>query len=379
MGSAWRCVPFVMWASVALCSGGVAEVDSPALKTLIPAGMVIGAAINQRQSDGLDPVATAIVTTQFNTVTPENLLKWTLVHPEPTTFRFEPADRYVAFGREHGMATIGHTLVWHQQTPAWVFAGSNGHRPDRETLLARMRAHVDAVLGRYSGQIRGWDVVNEALDEDGSLRRTPWLESIGEDYIARAFEAAHRADPEAELYYNDYDLWKPAKRAGAIRVARHLRELGLRIDAIGEQGHWGLERPTLAEIDATLSDIAAAGFTVNFTELDIDVLPREPEMEGADLAKKAEYRASTNLYPNGLPPEKQQQLAERYAEIFRLVLRHRKDMHRVTFWGVTDAQSWLNNFPIPRRVNYPLLWDRAGNPKPAYHAVVDVLRTSGER
>jgi endo-1,4-beta-xylanase len=270
------------------------------------------------------------------------------------------------------MFVVGHVLLWHQQTPAWVFAGEGGKKADRDTLLARLRSHIATVVGRYRGRIGGWDVVNEALEEDGTLRKTPWLEAIGEDYLAKAFEFAHEADPDAELYYNDYNLWKPAKRDAAIRLVAGLKAKGLRVDGIGEQGHWGIDDPPLPAIDAAIAAIHASGTKALVTELDMDVLPRDPEMWGADLTKKATIRAATNVYPNGLPPAVQQQLARRYADVFTLFLKH--GVGRVTFWGVTDATSWLDNFPIPGRVNYPLLWDRDGREKPAFAAVAEVLR-----
>jgi endo-1,4-beta-xylanase len=352
--------------------------DAPGLKGLVPKGLLIGAAINQAQSDGRDAVSDAIVISQFNSISPENLLKWEKVHPTADGYDFPPADRYVAFGGEHGMAIIGHTLVWHQQTPAWVFAGKDGGKADRDMLLARMRSHIETVVGRYRGKIHGWDVVNEALEEDGTLRASPWRDIIGDDFIAHAFEYAHRADPGAELYYNDYNLWNPAKRAGALRIAKQLTDRGLRIDGIGEQAHWMIETPTLGQIEATIADIADAGLKVHLTELDVDVLPRDAGMYGADLSKKAQYKAETDIYAKGLPAEGQQQLARRYAQIFELVLKHRDRIDRVTFWGVTDAHTWLNNFPIPGRVNHPLLWDRAGKPKRAYEAVVGVLQGAGK-
>jgi endo-1,4-beta-xylanase len=238
-----------------------------------------------------------------------------------------------------------------------------------------MREHISAVVGRYKGRIGGWDVVNEALDEDGSLRKTPWLEIIGDDYVAKAFEFAQRADPDAELYYNDYNLTRPDKLAGAVRLVTQVKAAGHRVDGIGEQGHWLVDGPSLAEIEATITGIARAGATVLITELDVDVLPRDPEMWGADLAKKARIRAATNAYPDGLPPAVQEQLARRYADAFTLFLKH--DVSRVTFWGVTDATSWLHDFPIPGRVNHPLLWDREGREKPAFEAVARVLRDAG--
>jgi endo-1,4-beta-xylanase len=359
--------------SALLAATAAAAADPPALKALVPPGLRIGVALNEAQSDGEDEAALQLALRQFDSLSPENLLKWGPVHPEPGRYVFEPADRYVALGRQQGMFVVGHVLVWHQQTPAWVFAGVDGQPLDRATALARMKSHIEAVVGRYRGKIGGWDVVNEALEEDGSLRPTPWLKAIGEDYVARAFELAHAADPDAELYYNDYNLWKPAKREGALRLVARLRAEGLRVDGIGEQGHWGIDDPPLAAIDETLAAIKAAGVRPLLTELDMDVLPRDPDMWGADLAKKDRIKAATNLYTQGLPEAMQEKLARRYADVFRLFLKH--EVGRVTFWGVTDAHSWLDDFPIRGRTNHPLLWDRDGREKPAFGAVVEVLRS----
>jgi endo-1,4-beta-xylanase len=349
----------------------------PPLRSLKPAGLRLGVALNQAQSDGRDAAALAIALRHFDSLSPENLLKWEVVHPGPDRYAFEAADRYVELGRKHGLFVVGHVLLWHQQTPGWVFEGVAGKPLDRETALRRLREHVQAVVGRYRGRIGGWDVVNEALDEDGKLRQTPWLRAIGEDYVAKAFAYAHEADPAAELYYNDYNLWKPAKREAAIRLVARLKAEGLRVDGIGEQGHWGVDDPPLPAIDETLAAIRAAGARPLITELDIDVLPRDPAMWGADLATKEKIKAATNLYPGGLPDAMQQRLARRYADVFELFLKH--DVGRVTFWGVTDADSWLHDFPIRGRTNYPLLWDRAGREKPAFDAVAAVLRTQAKR
>jgi endo-1,4-beta-xylanase len=345
-----------------------------ALKDLMPKGVLIGAAINKSQSDGTDKVADAIVEQQFNTISPENILKWGLVHPQPERYDFEPADHYVDFGQKHGMKVIGHNLVWHQQTPAWVFTDANGQRLSRERLLERLHDHIKTVVGRYRGRIHGWDVVNEAFDEDGSLRKSPWRDGIGDDYLLKAFEFAREADPQAELYYNDYNLWKPAKRSGALRLVKQLKDAGLRIDAVGEQGHWNMTAPSLDEIEATITDIAGAGVKAMITELDIDMLPRDPKMFGADLNAKQQFKAATDIYAKGLPPEQQQALAKRYADAFALFLKHREHLSRITFWGVTDAHTWLNDFPVPGRTNHPLLWDRQGQPKPAFQAVVDIIK-----
>jgi endo-1,4-beta-xylanase len=360
-------------AAVVLAAQGRTE---PALKSLVPPGMLIGAALNQDQSDGHDTMSVAIVTHHFNTITPENMLKWERVHPEPRRYTFEPVDRLVAFGERHGMKVVGHALVWHQQTPKWVFSRDDGSPADRATLTARLKEHIDAVAGRYRGRIHGWDVVNEALEEDGTLRKSPWREILGDDYVALAFEHARAADPQAELYYNDYNLWKPEKLEGALRIARDLRARGLRIDGIGEQGHYVIDGPSVAEVESMVQKIAAAGFKVHITELDVDVLPRDPEVWGADLARQAKIREATDLYVKGLPDAQQRQLAERYAELFAMFARHRESIARVTFWGVTDRHTWLHNFPVRGRTNHPLLWDRDGRPKPAFDAVVAALKAS---
>ena len=348
--------------------------EPPTLKSLMPPGVRIGAAVNQRVSDAVEAPDRTLVLTQFDSITPENLLKWEVVHPEPGRYEFGPADRYVEMGSSAGLFVVGHALVWHQQTPKWVFEGQDGKRADRETLLARMREHIRAVAGRYRGKVHGWDVVNEAFEDDGTLRKTGWSEIIGPDFIEKAFEFAREAAPEAELYYNDYNLWKPAKREAAERLVESLKAKGIRIDAVGEQAHYHVTGPSVEEIERVITALAARGVKVMLTELDIDVLPSHPDMWGADLSKKSEIKAATNIYPNGLPSEEQAKLAARYGDLFRLVKKHSDVVSRVTFWGVTDRTSWLNNFPIPGRVNYPLLFDRDGKAKPAFDAVVAVLR-----
>ena len=349
------------WAQAAAAQGR-------ALKDLVPKGWVIGAAINQNQSDGRDAVAVDLITRQFNTISPENLLKFQSLHPEPDRYTFEAADRYVAFGRERGMTVIGHNLVWHSQTPAWVWAGAGDGLADRETMLTRSGAHIATVVGRYKGKIRGWDVVNEALNDDGTLRDSPWRRGIGDDYIAKAFEFAREADPGAELYYNDFNLaTRPAKRAGAIRIVKELQQRGLRIDAVGEQGHWRLDAPTAAEIDQTITELRATGVKVMITELDVNLLPPAPPgPRGQPVPPE------NNPYVNGLPDDVQQALARYYADAFRVFLKHRDDITRVTFWGLSDADSWLNR----GRVNHPLLWDRQRQPKPAFGEVVRVLAST---
>jgi len=332
-----------------------------ALKDVMPKGMVIGVAINQRQFEGADTIAVEIITRQFNQISPENVLKFDRTQPAADRYTFDAADRYVQFGVDRHMQVVGHNLVWHSQTGAWVFHGADGNPADRDTLLARMRDHIQTVVGRYKGKIHGWDVVNEAIDEDGSMRKSPWLVGIGDDYVAKAFEFAHDADPDAELYYNDFNLEKPAKRAGVIKLVRDLQARKLRIDGIGNQAHWRLETPTTGEIEQALVELHGTGLMVMYSELDINLLPDTPR--GADPV-------AANPYPDGLPDAIQQQLARRYADVFDVFLKHRDVVTRVTFWGLSDADSWLNR----GRTNYPLLWDRQRQPKPAFTAVSEALR-----
>jgi endo-1,4-beta-xylanase len=231
------------------------------------------------------------------------------------------------------------------------------------------------VVGRYKGRVKGWDVVNEALNEDGTLRQTPWLRIIGDDYLVKAFQFAHEADPTAELYYNDYSLENTPKRLGAVALVKRLQAAGVKIHGIGTQQHIKLHEPTVAEVDDTLSAFGALGIKVMVTELDVDVLPSASRKLTADVSLRLAAEPALNPYTNGLPAEVERALADRYAAIFTVYLKHRATLDRVTFWGVTDAQSWLNNWPIRGRTSYPLVFDRAGKAKPALEAIIDTKKT----
>ncbi|MBN1765311.1 MAG: endo-1,4-beta-xylanase [Sedimentisphaerales bacterium] len=344
--------------------------DEPALKDVFADDFLIGGALNRFQIFGQIPRDTALIIKHFSTVTPENVLKWQRVHPEPDRYDFEAADQLVALGREHNMFIVGHTLVWHHQTPSWVFEGAEGNTLDREALLKRMKDHIFTVVGRYKGKIQGWDVVNEAIGDDGNLRDTPWRRIIGDDYIAKAFEYAHEADPEAELYYNDFDMWKKDHYEGAIRLVNDLKSKGLRVDGIGFQGHWGFGYPYYHELEASIIACVATGAKIMITELDISVLPDPGNIWGADISRNAQLRDELNPYPDGLPDEMQQKLARRYVELFSLFDKHSDKISRVTFWGVHDGSSWLNNWPVRGRTNYPLLFDRDDKPKPAFEDIM---------
>ncbi|HEY0776905.1 MAG TPA: endo-1,4-beta-xylanase, partial [Gemmatirosa sp.] len=311
------------------------DADPPTLRDAYHGTFLVGVAVNDAQASGRDTAGARIAREQFNSVSPENVLKWERVHPHPGVYDWAAADRYVAFGQRAGMFVIGHTLVWHQQTPRWVFEDGAGRPASRDTVLARMREHIHAVVGRYRGRVRGWDVVNEALADDGSLRDSPWRRAIGDDFIAYAFRYAHEADPGAELYYNDYALEGPAKRAGAVALVRRLRAAGVPIVAVGTQEHDALAWPTAAQVDTTIAALAATGVRVNVTELDIDVLPAATAGHGAEVSLRAERRDALDPFAAGLPDSVQHALARRYAELFAVFLKHRDAIARVTFWNVT--------------------------------------------
>ena len=330
----------------------------------------VGAALNNAQFSGQDQTSDAIITAQFNTISPENVLKWERVHPEPRRYDFGPSDKYVEFGEQNHMFIVGHNLVWHSQVPKWVFEDEKGNPVSRKVLLERMRDHIKKVVGRYKGRIGGWDVVNEALNEDGTLRQSPWMKIIGEDYIEKAFRFAHEADPKAELYYNDYSVENEAKRQGALELVKKLKAKGVPITGVGLQDHVNLSWPTTDLIDATIREFGDLGVKVMITELDVDVLPFPSSTQTADVSLNLAADPKMNPYPNGLPDDVQQALTRRWADLFGTYAKHCGLVTRVTTWGVTDKDSWKNNWPIKGRTDYPLLFDRNGQPKPAFDAVI---------
>ena len=345
--------------------------DSPALQKVFSGDFYIGTALNMQQILGRDPESTDLLKTHFNSITPENVMKWEFIHPKPDSFTYEAVDRFIELGEKYDMFIVGHVLVWHQQTPEWVFESESGERADRKKLLRRMRKHITAVAGRYSGRIDAWDVVNEAFDAEGNLRETPWLEIIGKDYIRKAFEYAHEAAPDAELYYNDYDMWKPGKREAVVELVRELKADGVPIHGIGLQGHWGMDYPPLDELEASLKAYAALGVDIAVTELDVNILPFPDEDTGADISKDFALRKKLNPYHETLPDSMQRRLADRYRDFFVNFMKYRDSISRVTLWGIHDSQSWLNNWPVRGRTNYPLLFDRQYEPKEAFFEVID--------
>lgn len=342
------------------------------LKDVFKDDFYIGAALSLDQIDGKDPKGLALAEKHFNSIVPENILKWEEVHPEPDRYNFDPVDRFVDFGEKNDMFIVGHTLVWFHQTPDWVFEDQSGNTLNREALLGRMKEHIFTVMGRYKGRIHAWDVVNEALAEDGSFRKCKWLEIIGEDYLEKAFEYAREADGSAELYYNEYDYVKKPKCEGVIKLVRKLQANGLRVDGVGIQGHWFLDYPSLEEIEDYVLALSELSVKIMITEMDVGVLPFYPvDSKAVDLSSfDPETQKKHNPYPDGLPDSVQKDLANRYAGLFSFFLKHRDKFDRITFWAVHDKQSWRSYLPIRGRIDYPMLFDRECKPKPAYDAVV---------
>lgn len=331
---------------------------------------LIGAAVNDALVSGGDPRAADIVIRNFATVTSENSMKWVRIHPAVDRYDFGPADRFVAFGEKNHMFIVGHTLIWHDQMTERAFEDEAGALLNRDAMLNRMREHITTVVGRYRGKVRGWDVVNEALTDEGDLRNSRWVQTVGEDYVAKAFEYAHNADPEAELYYNDFSLDKPAKRDACVRLVKDLQGRGLRIDAVGIQGHWGMEYPTTVNLEAFIAAIGGLGVKVMVTEMDLDVLPAAWDYQGADISKRADLTKGLNPYVDGLPSEVEKNFTDRYVELFSILLTHAGEVGRVTFWGVSDRTSWLNDWPVRGRTSYPLLFGRDYRPKPAFYSIM---------
>lgn len=333
------------------------------LKEMFAENFLVGAALNYKEVNGQEELALPVLKKHFNSISPENGLKWIKVHPEPDRYDFEYGDQYVALGEKLNAFVVGHTLAWHQQVPDWVFEKVDGSPKTKSELLKTLEDHIEAVVGRYKGKIHGWDVVNEAIDDTGEFRKSKWFQIAGVDFIKTAFRKAHEMDPTAELYYNDYNVFNSKKRAAILKLAEEMRDEGIRIDGIGMQGHYMLRSPSINEIEKGILDIHEAGFKVMITELDVDVLKRPKEAIGADLAKTYEFQAEYNPYENGLPLEIEKELSQRYAAIFQLYTKHSNKISRVTFWGTHDKASWLNNWPVRGRTNYPLLFDKNFNPK----------------
>lgn len=360
----------------------VSAAQDQALKNTFADSFKMGVAVNQDIVTGKNAAAQSIIAKQFNTVTLENAMKAEVIYPQQGKVDFSGADAFIDFAKQNNMFTVAHTLVWHNQTPDWFFTNSKNEPNTPAQQLEQMRKHIELVAGRYKNKVDAWDVVNEVIADDGSYRPTVWVNRIGDGdtMVKAAFKYAQQYSPNTELYYNDFNAWRPEKRDGIIRMIKMLQKEGIRIDGIGIQAHWGLNFPKMQYIEQAIDAYAALGIKVMITELDIDVLPltKEGQITGTAMMKPQfqleEFETYLDPYKNGLPSDVEAQLNARYKALFELFYAKRDKIDRVTFWGLHDGMSWKNDYPIPNRTNYPLLWDRNLNPKPVIKTIADVVK-----
>jgi endo-1,4-beta-xylanase len=297
-------------------------------------------------------------------------------------YNFEESDKFVDYAIENNLTIVGHTLVWKNSAPEWFFKDEKGNTISREILILRLKDYIKTVVSRYKGKISYWDVVNEAVDvfksDDNksyaALKPSPWYDIIGEDYIKIAFEAAHDADPNCKLIYNDYNMYQSEKTDFIIDMVNNLKSEGVPIHGIGSQGHMFLNHPSLDKVEYWLRKISDANIPLHITELDVSVLPNAWKHRGASVEDRFDLAQKYNPYPNFIPSSKLKQQAKRYKSLFKLFLKYSHTIERVTFWGVWDGNSWRNYLPMKGRRDYPLLFDRNFKPKPAYFTLKDLVR-----
>lgn len=319
----------------------------------------IGVAITPRQLE--DSAQRAFILKHFNSLTAENAMKMGPIHPEENRYNWQGADAIVNFAQENGLKVRGHNLCWHTQAPKWMFVGEDGNQVTKEVLLERLKQHIHTVVGRYKGKIYAWDVVNEAISDNPNefLRNSLWYKICGEDFIAKAFEYAHEADPKAILFYNDYNTEYPEKRARIYRLLKKLKEAGVPVDAVGLQGHWSVKEPSSEMLGTAIQQYASLGLKVQVTELDVSIYTDGNIPETAGTAGLTAFT-----------PELQERQANQYGQFFSIFRQHKNQLTGITFWNLSDRYSWLDNFPVRGRKNYPLLFDAELQPKKAYWNVI---------
>lgn len=323
-----------------------------------------------------------IISKEFNTITAENCMKPLFLLDQNGNYNFEESDKFVDYALENNLTIVGHTLVWKNSAPEWFFKDEKGNTISREILILRLKDYIKTVVSRYKGKISYWDVVNEAVDvfksDDNksyaALKPSPWYDIIGEDYIKIAFEAAHDADPNCKLIYNDYNMYQSEKTDFIIDMVNNLKSEGVPIHGIGSQGHMFLNHPSLDKVEYWLRKISDANIPLHITELDVSVLPNAWKHRGASVEDRFDLAQKYNPYPNYIPSSKLKQQAKRYKSLFKLFLKYSHTIERVTFWGVWDGNSWRNYLPMKGRRDYPLLFDRNFKPKPAYFTLKDLVR-----
>lgn len=348
-------------------------VNEPGLKDATGDLFLIGTALNVNQSSGKDTNSVNIVKKHFNAIVAENCMKMEEVHPEEGRYTFDQADEFIKFGEENGLTMTGHCLIWHSQCPQWFFKDKDGKDVSPEVLKQRMKEHIYTVAKRYKGKLKGWDVVNEAIIEDGSYRKSKFYEILGEEFIPLAFQYAHEADPDAELYYNDYGMDNEGRRNGVVKLIRSLKEKGLRIDAVGMQGHMGMDYPKIEEFEKSMLAFAAEGVKVMITEWDMSALPTAKQ--SANISDTVAFKRALNPYPDALPDSVSQAWNARMKQFFNLFEKHADIVTRVTAWGVSDGDSWKNDFPVRGRKDYPLLFDRNYQPKSFVTELIEESKT----
>lgn len=337
----------------------MAQTDAQGLKDYYKNYFLIGVAVAPRMMSDTSAEA-ALIKKHFSSMTPENVMKMGPIHPQENRYNWEPADKIVDFAQKNGILLRGHTLCWHNQTPNWFFK-KDSQTVTKEELLARMKTHITDVVTRYKGKVYAWDVVNEAIN-DGSekaMRESDFYKIIGEEYIERAFEYAHAADPNAKLFYNDYNTENAVKRERIYQLLKKLKEKGVPINGVGLQGHWSIFEPSAAELEESITKFASLGLEVQFTEVDVSVYPKRHDMSKEAYKGKAEFT-----------PEMDDKQAAHYKMLFDIFRKHKDKITSVTFWNVSDKYSWLDNFPVRGRKDFPLLFDVNHQPKKAYWEVV---------
>lgn len=333
--------------------------DTKGLQDYYKNYFTIGVAVSPR---ALKTDEAELIVKNFGSMTPENAMKMGPIHPKEDEYNWAGADSIVAFAERNKLKLRGHTLCWHNQTPRWFFTNEKGDTVSKEVLLKRLKDHITTVVSRYKGKIYAWDVVNEVISDkpDEYLRPSAFYKICGEDFIAKAFEYAHEADPKAILFYNDYNEINPVKRDKIYKLVKSLKDKGIPVHGVGMQGHWSIYEPSAADLEATLQKFGSLGVKVQVTELDISVYPKEHSRRDR---KPEDANASYT-------PEQEQKQSEMYKTCFDLFRKYKNVLTGVTFWNISDRSSWLDNFPVPNRKDYPLLFDKNLQPKKAYWSVV---------
>lgn len=333
--------------------------DNQGLKDVYKDYFSIGVAVGPWNLQGEEA---AFIQKHFNSITAENDMKMELMQPTEGQFNWKRSDAIVNFGIDHNIKIRGHNLCWHEQAPAWFFTDKDGKDVSKAVLLQRLKTHIETVVGRYKGKIYAWDVVNEAIDDDSTkyLRHSKWYQICGEDFIVKAFEYAHAADPDAKLYYNDYNTERPEKRERLYRLLKSLKDKGVPIHGVGLQAHWSIFEPTKNELVTAIERYSSLGLQLQFTELDISVYPWEKNR-----------RAKREDEQDTFTPSLEKQQVEQYKMVFDTFRKYKGVITNVTFWNISDKRTWLDNYPVPGRKNYPLLFDSEMKPKKAYWEVVN--------